>query len=133
MTCARIFISPYAVRGDFLKGVGGGHATFEPPAHTNYHYQIPASFEQTQRVPTGHPDVCLCDVSGATKEGQVLQNLSLSGKLSSDEVVGAVAAYVTSKYTRLLSGLLFCFRPPAGPLSLFNWRILIDVCFNTII
>ena len=42
------------------------HATFEPPAHTNYHYQIPASFEQTQRVPTGHPDVCLCDVSGAT-------------------------------------------------------------------
>ena len=27
---------------------------------------FPASFEQTQRVPTGHPDVCLCDVSGAT-------------------------------------------------------------------
>jgi hypothetical protein len=28
--------------------------------------RISASFEQTQRVPTGHPDVCLCDVSGAT-------------------------------------------------------------------
>ena len=29
-------------------------------------YFIPASFEQTQRVPTGHQDFCLCDVSGAT-------------------------------------------------------------------
>ena len=29
---------------------------------------IPAYFEQTQRVPTGHPGVCLCDVSGATNE-----------------------------------------------------------------
>ena len=31
---------------------------------------IPASFEQTQRVPTGHPNVGLCDVSGATNEAQ---------------------------------------------------------------
>jgi hypothetical protein len=36
--------------------------------NTNIHYQIPASFEQTQRVPTGHSDVCLCDVSGATNQ-----------------------------------------------------------------
>ena len=43
-----------------------GHATFEPPPYTNYHYQIPASFEQTQRVPRRHPDVCLCDVSGSS-------------------------------------------------------------------
>ena len=43
-----------------------GHPIFEllPPAITAT--GIPASFEQTQRVPTGHPDVCLCDVSGAT-------------------------------------------------------------------
>ena len=42
------------------------HAIFEllPIAITTT--GIPASFEQTQRVPTGHPDVCLCDVSGAT-------------------------------------------------------------------
>ena len=31
--------------------------------------QTPASFEQTQRVPTGHPGVCLCDVSEATNKG----------------------------------------------------------------
>ena len=45
----------------------GDRATFEPP-NTNYHYQIPASFEQTQRAPTGHPYACLCDVSGAANE-----------------------------------------------------------------
>jgi len=45
-----------------------GHPIFEllPPAITTT--GIPASFEQTQRVPTGHPDVCLCDVSGATNK-----------------------------------------------------------------
>ena len=44
------------------------HAVFEllPIAITTT--GIPASFEQTQRVPTGHPDVCPCVVSGATKD-----------------------------------------------------------------
>ena len=38
------------------------------PSHqiTTTNPLFPTSFEQTQRVPTGHPDVCLCDVSGAT-------------------------------------------------------------------
>ena len=37
-----------------------------PPPITTTNPLFPAPFEQTQRVPTGHPDVCLCDVSGAT-------------------------------------------------------------------
>jgi len=51
--------------------------TFKPlhtPITTN---PIPASFEQTQRVPTGHPNVCLCDVSGATNEFEFEFDLAL--------------------------------------------------------
>ena len=43
-------------------------AFFKPPHQiTTTNPLFPASFEQTQRVPTGHPDVCPCDVCGATK------------------------------------------------------------------
>ena len=40
------------------------------PSHqiTTTNPLFPASFEQTRRVPTGHPDVCPCDVCGATNE-----------------------------------------------------------------
>jgi len=44
------------------------HAIFDALAQNITSTGIPASFEQTQRVPTGHSDVCLCDVSGATNE-----------------------------------------------------------------
>ena len=55
-------------RGEFLSSASDRHPIFEllPPAITAT--GILASFEQTQRVPTGHPDVCLCDVSGATNK-----------------------------------------------------------------
>ena len=46
--------------------VVGRQAIFDALAQSITATGIPASFEQTQRVPTGHPDVCLCDVSGAT-------------------------------------------------------------------
>ena len=53
-----------------------GQAIFEllPPAIIAT--GIPASFEQTQRVPTGHPDVCLCDVSGATNKITKISEIS---------------------------------------------------------
>ena len=51
------------------------HAIFEALAQSIKTTGIPASFEQTQRVPTGHPDVCLCVVSGATNEGPLLPSI----------------------------------------------------------
>ena len=45
-----------------------GHAIFEALHTAITTTGIPASFEQTQRVPTGHPDVCPCVVSGATNK-----------------------------------------------------------------
>ena len=54
-----------------------GHAIFEALAQSITSTGIPASFEQTQRVPTGHPDVCLCDVSGATNDRSSLRMLKI--------------------------------------------------------
>ena len=62
------FVSPY-------RGVCPPNPTdrVQIPNHGTRHLRtatttnpIPASFEQTQRVPPGHPDVCPCDVCGAT-------------------------------------------------------------------
>ena len=59
-------------RGKFLSSTSDRHAIFEALAPSITTTGIPASFEQTKRVPTGHPDVCLCDVSGATNDYSVV-------------------------------------------------------------
>jgi len=70
VTYAQIFITPRKGKPfvDIFKKAAAAADTRLLNRHPNTTTtnRIPASFEQTQRDPTGHPDVCLCDVSGAT-------------------------------------------------------------------